>query len=569
MNSETLQQLLELEANLTKVSALEAKEDSNQTELLLAHLDKITSQNDVNSPIKSSTSSDELPIDAQVISADEIQTKFKEQGSLSWSCDQCHESLFVSEDDARDLAAKSDSKDCCLETLQKYKSTELDSLELSFWWFFINNFSNCVLTLPNYTRFMITKGVPNSLRSIVWTKILQIETTEHDYYERLYRSLNMDVSSELKIIENDVRRSIPGLTNVTNDSQKQKIVSVLNAFSIYESHIGYCQGLQFLVSPFFSQFNDEIDCFKALIQLFQVNHNLSGIYDHSMSGLNLWFYQFEEIFNDQFPTLSSHFQHLNIDLKMFLSQWFVSLFAVTIPVSFLPRLLDVVLMEGLQSTIFRTSLLLLKENEELLLSIDDDELVMKHFLSDMCWCVFHNDESEFTSKLMDMSVCKFTSANLDALESQFNSKINSNSSHSRNKSIFGKFMDGLKSTTSIDSYSSRLRSNSIASTISTISSVSSVSSTAPSSPTDAKQRQQEYHRRSSAIPPKLSISISHSSNLSEGLKCLAIDSCQSSIISHDDDLDLLSEMLKLCIANGVEDPVLEKVKMRLEIRADS
>lgn len=563
MDSETLQQLLELESNLAKASTFQvAKEDAgdfHQTDLLLAHLDKITHQNDINSPIKLSSSSSELPLPAQTISSEEIQQKFREQGAfnITMSCGQCRERLFDNEIDASDLTPKFGTKTCCHETLENHKNAELDDLELSYWCFFINNFSNCVLTLPNYTRFMITKGVPSSLRSMVWTKVLQIETSEHDYYERLYRSLNMDVSSELKIIENDVKRSIPGLTQFTNGSQRQKIISVLNAFSIYEAHIGYCQGLQFLASPFFTQFNDEIDCFKSLIQLFQVNHNLAGIYDQSMSGLNLWFYQFQQIFEEKLPTLSDHFKVLEIDLKIFLSQWFVSLFAVTIPVAFLPRLFDVVLVEGFQSTIFRASLLLLQENEELLLSIDDDELIMKHFLSDMCWCVFRNDENQFMDKLMNIPISKFSVLSLETLESQYNAK----NSTSKGQSIFGKFMNGLKSTTSIESYSSRLRSGS---TVSTSSTVSSISSTVPS-PTSPTTKQ---CCQSSTISPKMLHSTSISTNSTDGLKNVPIDSCQSSIISNDDDLDLLSEMLKLCTKNGIEDPVLEKVRLRLEVRAE-
>ncbi|KAH3675166.1 hypothetical protein WICMUC_002822 [Wickerhamomyces mucosus] len=519
MDPETFTQLLLLESNLSKASLIVENDSTlDQTSLLLSHLDTVSNLN------ISYSSSSSIDNNISQLSIDDIQELFKRDGNfnLCLRCSTCNDLIFLNDEFAFINEPKPNLNKCCQNSYNIHINLQLDSIELSYWWFFINNFSSCILSLPNYTRFMIIKGIPMSLRERIWGIITkttnpQGELIDNNYYKKLYESLNKDISPDIRIINNDVNRTFPELSIFNEYSQRLKFARILNAFSIYDSDMGYCQGLQFLVAPLLFHYNDEFKTFITLINLFKINE-LRYIYDNQMSGLNLWFYQFNEIFELENLELFNHFQNLNIDINIFLSQWFLSIFAITIPFTFLIRIFDILLMEGFKSTIFRIGLIILNSNNKILLNIDDDELIYKHLLSNMCWGVFANDDDYFMNLFKVQKIQNFTPQSLKLLEIKFNRETqNLNES---NKPIFKKILKNLSNHTELF-YTSL------------ISSTSSINTNFQSS--------------------ELSLKSTNSSSIS------------LSSTSNDFDLELIEGLYNLCMDNKIKDPLLVKVKERLGI----
>lgn len=480
---EGLTELFQLESKLAEAQgALGA----DQTALLLAQLELRTTQTTAE------------------ISIDDIRHLLSQYGAfnLSLSCNECHQTLFDDDERAAKGSLKEGLQPCCKRTfLQQSETTDID---VAFWWFVLNSFTSCMMSLPNYTRLMLERGVPSALRSRVWGIITQSADASgatDQYLSTLYRSLNKDVSPDISIIMKDVNRTFPEILTFCEYETKFKFENILNAYSIFDSDMGYCQGVQFIVAPLLFHFGDELKSFNALVKLFELN-KLRTIYDNEMSGLTLWFFQFDKIMGVELPSLHSHFQSLDIDMNMFLSQWFLSFCSVTIPFNFLIRMFDVLLLEGAKETLFRVGITILAHNSKLLESIDDPEVIYQHLLSENCWGIFQNDVDDFISSMMSLDVTQYGTESLAKLEMEF-SKLEGQKS--TNKSFFNKVLDNFKST------------------------AESVLSSHEESPK----------------------SLFSMANASQG--------------SLEEDLELVEGLYKLCLERGIDDPILTRVKDRLSI----
>lgn len=84
------------------------------------------------------------------------------------------------------------------------------------------------------------------------------------------------------------------------------------------------------------------------------------------------------------PDLALHLEQMQIE-SAYLSQWFLSFFAVTCPLPMLFRIYDVLFAEGASETIMRVALALMKRNEAKLLSLTEMEDVMQLLLGRQLW----------------------------------------------------------------------------------------------------------------------------------------------------------------------------------------
>lgn len=499
MDDLTFQHLFELESNLSK--AQEMLGTSDQTDLLLSHLEKLNSHASSH-------------VGFEKLSVEEVKTLLQGSGSfdLAACCSICNQTMYENDQCAEDKIHKANLQPCCLKMLESMKN--YDELEITFWWFFINNFSNCILTLPHYTRFMLSNGIPTSLRDRIWG-ILTFSNAANgevdEYLLNLYQSLNTDISPDIRIITKDVNRTFPQLSMFKNIETKDKFEKILNAYSIFDSDMGYCQGLQFIVAPMLFHFENDFKTFNSLVKFFEVNQ-LRNIYDSQMSGLNLWFYQFEKIFQRELCDLSKHFENLGVDMKVFLSQWFLSFYSITIPFSFLIRVFDVMFLEGVKETLLRVGIVILSQNSKLLQSIDESELIYQHLLSENCWGVFQNNVGSFINEIMNLDIAQYTQGHLDELAKNY---------------------------------------------------------------TEEQEEEEEVEHSNSSFIAKMftNIKTNAESILSAPMESASSSSSKSSLFSvntestntnfFESDYDLVESLYKMCLEKGLEDPILEKVKSRL------
>lgn len=114
------------------------------------------------------------------------------------------------------------------------------------------------------------------------------------------------------------------------------------------------------------------------------DYDLRSCFLPDLSGLHLRIFQFQRLLHRHMPELAAHLDALQVE-SAYLSQWFLSFFAVTCPLPMLFRIYDVLFAEGASETIMRVALALMKRNEQRILALKEFEDVMQLLLGRSLW----------------------------------------------------------------------------------------------------------------------------------------------------------------------------------------
>lgn len=117
-----------------------------------------------------------------------------------------------------------------------------------------------MLLLSQLTR-RIFKGIPNSLRHRVWYKLLDIDAqkrAQNGVYEKMKES-GRKYSLDLRQIDLDINRTFrDNVAYRKRYCQRQvQLYNVLVAYSIYNTEIGYCQGMSGITALLLMYLSDE------------------------------------------------------------------------------------------------------------------------------------------------------------------------------------------------------------------------------------------------------------------------------------------------------------------------
>lgn len=147
------------------------------------------------------------------------------------------------------------------------------------------------------------------------------------------------------------------------------------------------------------------------------HYDLRNCFLPDLSGLHVRIHQFRELLKQHLPTLSNHLDALQIE-PAYVSQWFLSFFAVTCPLPMLFRIYDVIFAEGASETIMRVALSLMRKNEEKILACTEFEDVMQLLLSRGLWDCYHYNADEFVNDFVSLTGV-VTHESLQALEQSY------------------------------------------------------------------------------------------------------------------------------------------------------
>lgn len=286
--------------------------------------------------------------------------------------------------------------------------------ELEFWAALVQDYPSTATRLPTLTTSKIRAGIPPPLRGVVWASMAGArDRSLEDAFDRL-----LDEKSPYEgIINKDVGRSFPGvdLFRDAGGEGQRMLGRVLKCFSLHDKDIGYCQGLGFLVGPLLMNMGER-EAFCTLVRLMD-HYSLQPSFLPSLSGLHMRIYQFSALLKQLHPELSEHLNVMGIE-PAYLSQWFLSCFAVTCPLPMLFRMYDVIFAEGANETVMRVALAIMRRNEPKLLATSEFEEVMHLLLGrtvfDSYACNADELVDDFTS-LDDV----ITHARLAELEKEF------------------------------------------------------------------------------------------------------------------------------------------------------
>ncbi|CAG8522334.1 10759_t:CDS:2 [Scutellospora calospora] len=285
-----------------------------------------------------------------------------------------------------------------------------DIIDLDFWTAIIQDYTSVAAKLPHLLAAKLQQGLPPKLRGLVWQSMSQASST---YLETMYSQLLTESSPYDKIIQRDLARTFPSIEmfKEENGEGQTMLWNVLKAYSLYDPLVGYCQGLGFLVGPLLMNMK-EVQAFCVFVRLMET-YDMRTMFTLNMEGLQLRHYQFSALLSQILPNLHAHFLEYGVNVAMFASQWFLSLFAYTYPLPLVLRIYDIVFAEGAPETIMRVAVALLQKNEAKLLELEEFEDLLD-FLTSSLYESYNNEPTGLIHDAMALSSV-ITKAKLDQL----------------------------------------------------------------------------------------------------------------------------------------------------------
>lgn len=132
------------------------------------------------------------------------------------------------------------------------------------------------------------------------------------------------------------------------------------------------------------------------------HYDLRSCFLPDLSGLHLRIYQFQNLLSNHLPSLAAHLESLQIE-PLYVSQWFLSFFAVTCPLPMLLRIYDVILTEGASETLMRVALSLMRRNENKIMVCTELEDIMGLLLSRALWDTYGGNADELVNDFVGLT----------------------------------------------------------------------------------------------------------------------------------------------------------------------
>ncbi|XP_073912758.1 USP6 N-terminal-like protein isoform X2 [Castor canadensis] len=262
----------------------------------------------------------------------------------------------------------------------------------------------------------IYKGIPLQLRGEVWALLLEIPKMKEetrDLYSKLKHRAR-GCSPDIRQIDLDVNRTFRDhiMFRDRYGVKQQSLFHVLAAYSIYNTEVGYCQGMSQITALLLMYMNEE-DAFWALVKLFSgPKHAMHGFFVQGFPKLLRFQEHHEKILNKFLSKLKQHLDSQEIYTSFYTMKWFFQCFLDRTPFTLNLRIWDIYIFEG-ERVLTAMSYTILKLHRKHLMKLSMEELV--GFLQETLAKDFFF-EDDFVIEQLQVSMAELKRAKLDLPE---------------------------------------------------------------------------------------------------------------------------------------------------------
>lgn len=197
-------------------------------------------------------------------------------------------------------------------------------------------------------RRRVYKGIPDSIRGAAWKQMLNIEhVIQAGVYNR-FKSIALDNSPDIRQIDLDVNRTYRDHMMFRDrfSIKQQALFNVLAAYSMYNTDVGYCQGMSGIAALLLMYMNEE-DAFWALSELLtDKKHSMHGFFVPGFPKLLRFQEQHDKVMKKLIPKLAKHLDREGVNTSLYTLKWFMQCFLDRLPFSLVLRIYDIFMLEG-------------------------------------------------------------------------------------------------------------------------------------------------------------------------------------------------------------------------------
>ncbi|XP_075713547.1 USP6 N-terminal-like protein isoform X1 [Rhinoderma darwinii] len=257
------------------------------------------------------------------------------------------------------------------------------------------------------------KGIPLQLRGQVWSLILEVpklKDEKKDLYTVLKRKAR-NLSPDIRQIDLDVNRTFRDhiMFRDRYGVKQQALFHVLAAYSLYNTEVGYCQGMSQITALLLMYMNEE-DAFWALVKLFSGSkHTLHGFFVPGFPKLLRFQEHHDKIMKKYMPKLKQHFETQELYASLYTMKWFFQCFLDRTPFTLNLRIWDIYILEG-DRILTAMSYTVLKLHKKYLMKLTMEDLI--EFLQESLAKNF-GYEDDYVIEQLQLSMTELRRAKLD------------------------------------------------------------------------------------------------------------------------------------------------------------
>jgi len=216
-----------------------------------------------------------------------------------------------------------------------------------------------------YLLELVRGGIPRARRGEVWQFLInqnqfrKPDTSDKQCWkETPYRTLLKRNSGHQHAILIDLGRTFPTHAHFIPrlGSGQISLFNILAAYSQLDDEVGYCQGLSFVAGVLLMHMPEE-EAFQSFCHL-MFELQIRSQYKPDMDAVQQQLYQLSRLLHDYHPKVYEHFNKFDVTPTLYAAPWFLTLYASQYPIGFVSRVMDMVLLEGME-VIFKVALVLI------------------------------------------------------------------------------------------------------------------------------------------------------------------------------------------------------------------
>ncbi|XP_070536638.1 USP6 N-terminal-like protein [Ptychodera flava] len=260
------------------------------------------------------------------------------------------------------------------EEEQRMKATEMERLQK--WLKMIKNWDKYYPSEKLQRR--IYKGIPLAIRGDIWSRLLELKKVKDEQpgvYEKMRRRART-TSPDIRQIDLDVNRTYRDhiMFRDRYGVKQQALFHVLAAYSMYNTEVGYCQGMSQIAALLLMYLNEE-DAFWGLSQLLtDTKHAMHGFFIPGFPKLLRFQEHHDRIMKKLLPKIKKHMDKMDIFTSLYTMKWFFQCFLDRVPFTLTLRLWDIYMLEG-QKILTAMSYNVLKMHKRFILKKNMEETV--------------------------------------------------------------------------------------------------------------------------------------------------------------------------------------------------
>ncbi len=184
--------------------------------------------------------------------------------------------------------------------------------------------------------------------------------------------INRDAGN-INLIKIDLSRTFPALQFFQEGGPfYESFQQVLECYAKFRPDVGYVQGMSYLVAMLLL-YMEMYPAFVTLANMLNSNHFYS-FFRMNTDEIEKTVETFRALMKDELSALSKHFEREGVNHQTFIVDWYITLFAKSLPLDIAARLWDIYFLEG-DAFLYRATLGILKYFEPRLIKCPFEDIM--------------------------------------------------------------------------------------------------------------------------------------------------------------------------------------------------